>query len=164
MANENGARYDDRSRVLSVISRTDFEMGLSRQMSNEFVKVEDHQKQMTDIEGALAAKKRRSFIAGAIFGTLIFVAIIMAGVSLQKTGNTAAKDTNNMDKHMRLYTISRLQEQINELEKKLNEKIDQKISKSDFMRRPWPQYGGTWGRGGAEETGKGGTRTFGLQN
>ena len=98
MANKNGARYDDRSRVLSVISRTDFEMGLSRQMSSEFVKIEDHQKQMTDIEAALAAKKRRSFIAGAIFGTLVFVAIIMAGVSLQKIGNTAAKNANNIDK------------------------------------------------------------------
>ena len=160
MANENGARYDDRSRVLSVISRTDLEMGLSRQMSNEFVKLEDHQKQMTDIEGALAAKKRRSFIAGAIFGTLIFVAIIMAGVSLQKIGNTVAKETNDMETNIRLYTISRLQEQLNALEKKLNEKIDQKVSKSDFMRRPWPQYGGTWGRGGAEETRKRRTRTL----
>ena len=27
-------------------------------------------------------------------------------------------------------------------------------------RRPWPQYGGTQGRGGAEETRKGGTETF----
>ena len=80
-------------------------MGLSRQMSNEFVKIEDHQKQMTDIEGALAAKKRRSFIAGAIFGTLIFVAIIMAGVSLHTTGKTAAKEINNMNEHMRLYTM-----------------------------------------------------------
>ena len=160
MANENGARYDDRSRVLSVISRTDFEMGLSRQMSSEFVKIEDHQKQMTDIEAALAAKKRRSFIAGAIFGTLIFVAIVMAGVSLQKIGNTAAKETNDMETNMRLYTMSRLQEQLNALEKKLNEKIDQKVSKSDFMRRPWPQYGGTWGRGGAEETRKRRTRTL----
>ena len=150
MANENGARYDDRSRVLSVISRTDLEMGLSRQMSNEFVKLEDHQKQMTDIEGALAAKKRRSFIAGAIFGTLIFVAIIMAGVSLQKIGNTVAKETNDMETNIRLYTISRLQEQLNALEKKLNEKIDQKVSKSDFMR----------GRGGAEETRKRRTRTL----
>ena len=160
MANKNGARYDDRSRVLSVISRTDFEMGLSRQMSNEFVKIEVHQKQMTDIEGALAAKKRRSFIAGAIFGTLIFVAIIMAGVSLHTTGKTAAKEINNMNEHMRLYTMSRLQEQLNALEKALNEKIDQKVSKSDFMRRPWPQYGGTWGRGGAEETRKRRTRTL----
>ena len=117
MANENGARFDDRSRVLSVISRTDFEMGLSRQMSNEFVKIEEHQKQMTDIEGALATKKRRNFIAGAIFGTLIFVAIIMAGVSLQKIGNTAAKETNDMETNMRLYAMSRLQEQLNELER-----------------------------------------------
>ena len=150
MANENGARYDDRSRVLSVISRTDFEMGLSRQMSSEFVKIEDHQKQMIDIEGALAAKKRCSFIAGAIFGTLIFVAIIMAGVSLQKIGNTAAKETNDMETNIRLYTMSRLQEQLNALEKKLNKKIDQKVSKSDFMR----------GRGGAEETRKRRTRTL----
>ena len=154
MANENGVRYDDRSRVLSVISRTDLEMGLSRQMSSEFVKIKDHQKQMTDIEGALAAKKRRSFIAGAIFGTLIFVAIIMAGVSLQKIGNTAAKETNDMETNMRLYAMSRLQEQLNALEKALNEKIDQKVSKSDFMR----------GRGGAEETRKRRTRTLGMQN
>ena len=27
-------------------------------------------------------------------------------------------------------------------------------------RRPWPQYGGTRGRGGAEEKRKGGTETF----
>ena len=133
MANENGARYDDRSRVLSVISQTDFKMGLSRQMSSEFVKIEDHQKQMTDMKGALAAKKRHSFIAGAIFGTLIFVAIIMAGVSLQKIGNTAADEIDDMNTNGRFYTRSRLQEQLNALERKLNVKIDQKISKSDLI-------------------------------
>ena len=145
MANENGARYDDRSRVLSVISRTDFEMGLSRQMSNEFVRIEDHQKQMTDIEGALAAKKRRSFIAGAIFGTLILVAIVMAGVGLQKVENSAEVCRQRTAYNTRkIYALERkFNEKLESLETKLDKKVkdiedklEQKVSNDQFNSKP----------------------------
>ena len=87
MAEVRSVRYNTTgSRILSDrdISRPDLEIELNNQMANDFVKIEDHKKQIDAIQIALGARMRRSFIAGAIFGTLILVAIIMAGVGLQK--------------------------------------------------------------------------------
>merc|ERR1712156_671146 len=92
MAEVRSVRYNTTgSRILSDrdISRPDLEIELNNQMASDFVKIEDHKKQIDAIQGALGARMRRSFIAGAIFGTFILVAIIMAGVGLQKVENSA---------------------------------------------------------------------------
>merc|ERR1712210_198524 len=53
---------------------------------NEYVKVEDFHKWMKANDAVLRARTRQSFVAGAICGVFVLVAIIMAGVSL---GNIA---------------------------------------------------------------------------
>ena len=65
------------------------------QMYNEYVKEEEYQKWVKANEAGLRARTRQSFIVGAIFGILVLVAIIMAGVSLGKT----AKNTSKLDDH-----------------------------------------------------------------
>merc|ERR1712037_1087901 len=51
---------------------------------NEYVKVEDFHKWMKANDAVLRARTRQSFVAGAICGVFVLVAIIMAGVSLGK--------------------------------------------------------------------------------
>ena len=55
----------------------------------DYVKVEDYKRWKKDNDAALKELMRRSFIAGVLLGIFVLVAIIMAGVSLQKSGKKA---------------------------------------------------------------------------
>ena len=129
MAEVRSVRYNTTgSRILSDrdISRPDLEIELNNQMASDFVKIEDHKKQIDAIQIALGARMRRSFIAGAIFGTLILVAIIMAGVGLRKVHKTA--------EDMRLYEKSNdLQVKLDDLENRLNAEIVARV-KTDELK------------------------------
>ena len=59
------------------------------QMSGNYVKVEDYERWKKANDTALKERMRRSFIAGVLFGIFLLVAIIMAGVSLQKSAKNA---------------------------------------------------------------------------
>ena len=148
MAEVRSVRYNTTgSRILSDrdISRPDLEIELNNQMASDFVKIEDHKKQIDAIQIALGARMRRSFIAGAIFGTLILVAIIMAGVGLQKVENSAEvcrqKTAYNTRK---IYALERkFNEKLESLETKLDknvkdieDKLKQKVSNDQFNSKP----------------------------
>ena len=55
----------------------------------DYVKVEDYKRWKKDNDAALKELMRRSFIAGVLLGIFVLVAIIMAGVSLEKSGKKA---------------------------------------------------------------------------
>ena len=149
MAEVRSVRYNTTgSRILSDrdISRPDLEIELNNQMASDFVKIEDHKKQIDAIQIALGARMRRSFIAGAIFGTLILVAIIMAGVGLQKVEicryKTAynAREINDLEDDLGRYIKSDdLQKKLDALETKLNTKIEDRVSKRNFMSEFYEQ-------------------------
>ena len=80
------------SRVLSHGPDIRPDINLSAQMSNDYVKVENFERWKKLNETVLRARTLKSFIAGAIFGILVLVAIIMAGVSLGKI----ATNTSNL--------------------------------------------------------------------
>ena len=68
----------------------------ARQASDfEFVKLDDHNKKMAALENALRASMCRSFIAEAIFGVFILVAITLGVVSILRIDNTAS-DIHNI--------------------------------------------------------------------
>ena len=83
------------SRVLSNGPDIRPDPNLSRNMSNEFVRVEDFQKWMKANDTVLRARTHKSFIAGALFAIFVLVSITMAGVSLGKI----AKNAKNLDDH-----------------------------------------------------------------
>ena len=148
MATVRGARHETGSRILSErdISRPDLEIELNNQMASDFVKIEDHKKQIDAIQIALGARMRRSFIAGAIFGTLILVAIIMAGVGLQKVEicryKTAynAREINALENDLGRYIKSDdLQKKLDALETKLNTKIEDRVSRHTFLTEFYEQ-------------------------
>ena len=86
----------------------------ARQASDlEFVKLDDHNKKMAALENALRTRMCRSFLAGAVFGVLILVAIILGVVSLSKIGSA---DLDKMKDDIR----------------QLNDELKQKVNKSDF--------------------------------
>ena len=129
------------SRILSDrdISRPDLEIELNNQMASDFVKIEDHKKQIDAIQIALGARMRRSFIAGAIFGTLILVAIVMAGVGLRKVHKTAEVCLGKIDairEDMGLYEKSNdLQVKLDELENRLNAKIGARVKTEELITK-----------------------------
>ena len=143
MATARGASTG--SRILSErdISRPDLEIELNNQMASDFVKIEDHKKQIDAIQIALGARMRRSFIAGAIFGTLILVAIVMAGVGLRKVHKTAEvclgkieDNENAIRKDMGLYEKSNdLQVKLDELENRLNAKIGARVKTEELITK-----------------------------
>ena len=141
MATVRGACYDTGSRILSErdISRPDLEIELNNQMASDFVKIEDHKKQIDAIQIALGARMRRSFIAGAIFGTLILVAIVMAGVGLRKVHKTAEVCLGKIDairEDMGLYEKSNdLQVKLDELENRLNAKIGARVKTEELITK-----------------------------
>ena len=55
----------------------------------DYVKVEDYERWKKANDVALNELMRRIFIAGVLFGIFVLVAIIMAGISLQKSGINA---------------------------------------------------------------------------
>ena len=61
----------------------------------EFVKLDDHNKKMAALENDLRARMWRSFIAWAIFGVFVLVAITLGVVSILRIENTAS-DINNI--------------------------------------------------------------------
>jgi len=114
--------------------------------ASDFVKLDDHNKKMAALDNALRARMCRSFIAGAVFGVLILVAIILAIVSLQKIDNTT---TDFGDKTGNTSTlVSLMKTQIEALEQKLDttslqldalkvslsRRIDDKLSASEFTK------------------------------
>jgi len=142
MAEVRSVRYNNGSRILSDrdISRPDLEIELNNQMANDFVRIEDHKKQIDAIQIALGARMRRSFIAGAIFGTLILVAIIMAGVGLRKVHKTAEVCLGKIDairEDMGLYEKSN-EVKLDELENKIGARVktDELIAKFLNMIKP----------------------------
>ena len=148
MATVRGARHETGSRILSErdISRPDLEIELNNQMASDFVKIEDHKKQIDAIQIALGARMRRSFIAGAIFGTLILVAIIMAGVGLQKVEicryKTAynAREIEALEDDLGQYIKSDdLQNKLDALERKLTTNIEGRVSRQNFMSEFYKQ-------------------------
>ena len=111
--------------------------------ASDFVKLDDHNKKMAALENALRARMCRSFIAGAVFGVLILVAIILGVVSLQKIDNTTTDFGDKIGN-----TSALVRTQIEALEQKLNttslqldalnvslsRRIDDKLSASEFTK------------------------------
>ena len=62
---------------------------------SEFVKLDYHNKKMAALENDLRARMWRSFIAGAIFGVFVLVAITLGVVSILRIDNTAS-DIHNI--------------------------------------------------------------------
>merc|ERR1712037_362184 len=60
---------------------------------NEYVKVEDFHKWMKANDAVLRARTRQSFVAGAICGVFVLVAIIMAAVSLDQIDKNGGRLT-----------------------------------------------------------------------
>ena len=92
-------------------------------MLEQYMKVEDYQKWNKVNEAAIKARMNRSFIAGAVFGFLILVAIVLAVFSLHSinaTGAALGKDIQDLEREMRR-KLSLLQN-----------KVGQSVSKKDF--------------------------------
>ena len=70
-----------------------------------YVTLEDHEKKMKVNDDALRWRSRRTYIVEALLGIMILVAIVMAGINLQK---------------------------MSDLEEKLQEDLNQKLSKEDL--------------------------------
>ena len=90
---------------------------------DQYMKVEDYQKWNKVNEAAIKARMNRSFIAGAIFGVLILVAIVLAVFSLHSinaTGAALEKDIQNFEREMRR-KLSLLQN-----------KVEESVLKEDF--------------------------------
>ena len=105
------------------------DMDAARQASDfEFVKLDDHNKKMAALENALRSRMVRSFIAGAVFGFLILVAIILGVVSLLKIGTTTS-DLDKMKKDIRELNVE-LKLKVNSTT--LEDKLRGKLNKPDF--------------------------------
>ena len=64
---------------------------VSRKMSSDYVKVEDFERWKKVNDAAIRERMLRSFIAGVLLGICVLVAIIMAGVSLQRSGKNVER-------------------------------------------------------------------------
>ena len=92
-------------------------------MLDQYMKVEDYQKWNKVNEAAIKARMNRSFIAGAIFGVLILVAIVLAVFSIHSinaTGAALEKDIQDLEREMRR-KLSLLQN-----------KVEESVLKEDF--------------------------------
>ena len=75
---------------LREVVSTGFDIEQDRVVSTRmYVRLEDHERKMKAIDDALMWRSRRTYIAEALLGFLILVAIVMAGISLWKTDKTA---------------------------------------------------------------------------
>ena len=123
------------SRVLSNGPDIRPDPNLSRNMSNEFVRVEDFQKWMKANDTVLRARTHKSFIAGALFAIFVLVSITMAGVSLGKI----AKNAKNLEGHE--VKIARNGRDLKDHEvtkvkmEDLEEGLKRKLSKVDDLER-----------------------------
>ena len=63
-----------------------------------YVTLEDHEKKMKANDDALRWRSRRTYIAEALLGIMIFVAIVIAGINLQKIDKTAEDLTHKLNK------------------------------------------------------------------
>ena len=97
------------------------DINLSAQMSNDYVKVENFERWKKLNETVLRARTLKSFITGAIFGILVLVAIIMAGVSLGKIATHEVKKVNLKDHEDGLKAKQKM---IDALESSLEKKIE----------------------------------------
>ena len=92
-------------------------------MLDQYMKMEDYQKWNKVNEAAIKARMNRSFIAGAVFGVLILVAIGLAVFSLHSinaTGAALEKDIQDLQREMKR-KLSLLQN-----------KVGQSVLKEDF--------------------------------
>ena len=104
--------------------------------ASDFVKLDDHNKKMAALENALRTRMCRSFLAGAIIGVLIMVAIILGVVSLLKI-RTNTTDLDKMRKDIRELN-DELKQKISSttLQEKLDALgVEDKLSKSDFTNQ-----------------------------
>merc|ERR1712037_833540 len=95
---------------------------------NEYVKVEDFHKWMKANDAVLRARTRQSFVAGAICGVFVLMAIIMAGVSLGKNDENAIRLAEQEVKKVKLEDLEigfkiRMS-MVENLESKLGAKLD----------------------------------------
>ena len=123
------------SRVLSNGPDIRPDPNLSRNMSNEFVRVEDFQKWMKANDTVLRARTHKSFIAGALFAIFVLVSITMAGASLGKI----AKNAKNLEGHEVKITRNARDLKDHEVTKvkmeDLEEGLKRKLSKVDDLER-----------------------------
>ena len=123
------------SRVLSNGPDIRPDPNLSRNMSNEFVRVEDFQKWMKANDTVLRARTHKSFIAGAFFAIFVLVSITMAGASLGKI----AKNAKNLEGHEVKITRNARDLKDHEVTKvkmeDLEEGLKRKLSKVDDLER-----------------------------
>ena len=106
-------------------------------MSNEYVKLEDYHRWMKANDAVLKARSRQSFIAGFLLGVFVFVAIIMAGVSLSKIANNSEDFDNKLrEKISRVNLDEELNNKVSkeDLDKDLEDELNQKVSKGDFEK------------------------------
>ena len=106
-------------------------------MSNEYVKVEDYHRWMKANDAVLKARSRQSFVAGFLLGVFVFVAIILAGVSLGQIANTSEDVANKLNgKISRVDLDKELNRKVSveDLDNDLEKKLNQKVSEDDFER------------------------------
>merc|ERR1712039_860186 len=99
-------------------------------MLEQYMKVEDYQKWNKVNEAAIKARMNRSFIAGAVFGLLILVAIVLAVFSIHSinaTGAALEKDIQDLQREI-MRKLSLLQN-----------KVGESVSKKDFPKYPEKQ-------------------------
>ena len=94
-----------------------------------YVTLEDHQKKMKANDDALRWRSRRTYIVEALLGIMIFVAIVMAGISLQKIDKTA-EDLTQLNK-----TVSYLEEQLKEVLSRTLSNCQMEILKTNLTKQ-----------------------------
>ena len=102
-------------------------------MLDQYMKVEDYQKWNKVNEAAIKARMNRSFIAGAVFGLLILVAIVLAVFSLHSinaTGAALEKDIQDLQREMR--------RKLSLLQNKVGESVSKKDFSAEFIKRVSP--------------------------
>ena len=102
-------------------------------MLDQYLKVEDYQKWNKVNEAAIKARMNRSFIAGAIFGLLILVAIVLAVFSLHSinaTGAALGKDIQDLEREMR--------RKLSLLQNKVEESVLKEDFSAEFIERVSP--------------------------
>merc|ERR1712192_353228 len=112
MARERLGRHEPLREVVS----TGLDIEQDREVSTRmYVRLDDHERKMKAFDEALMWRSRRTYIAEALLGFLILVAIILAGISLWKIDKTA-------DLTHKLNTT------VSDLEEKLQEALNKTVS------------------------------------
>ena len=108
-------------------------------MLDQYMKVEDFQRWNKVNEAAIKARMNRSFIAGAVFGLLILVAIVLAVFSLHSInapGAALEKDIQNFEREMRR-KLSLLQDKVGQrvLKKNFSAEFIERVSQSTLKSK-----------------------------